>query len=140
MKIDEMNTISDDLRGDMVKHWKKADDSQREQLVAKHVFGLPVDDRYGKLVEKKESGGIRIIALPESCKNENFKSTQKEMEGAGWTVEIISLPRSTRKIIRMSHEKSGITVETHPMPEADGIRFCSLMAIEAQKEAAINGQ
>jgi hypothetical protein len=135
-----MKTINDILRGELTKQWKESSEELRDQMIAADIFDLKVDTRYGKIVEKKETGGLRVLPLPDYVKRDNCRlKIIDAMEQRGWKFEVQKLPRSMRVIGRFDNIKANMIVTTHPMPELDALRFGAIMANELEKALA-NGE
>lgn len=131
-----MRDISDELRQEIQAMWANGE-SVREQMLAADVFDISVDFRYGKVTEKKETGGIRLINLPTYVSRAQAAPRVREhMEKNGWKVEVTPIPRSSRVVVSMHHEALGLEVSSHAMPEQDAMRFCALLAVALVREAA----
>lgn len=123
------------------QNWLKMEDvpGARQQEVARRVFGLNVDPAYGKIVEPKESGGVRIIELPEETKPENWGRTIAPLlESRGWKLFFTQAPRSTLSLGRAEHPDRQLAVDTQfLMPQADLAAVLGLCIAELELEIAI---
>lgn len=109
--------------------WLPSSPAERYQSIAILVFGVPIDLNYGKIVEQKESGGIRLLPVPENCRYPGIvEHLQDVMKERGWEIHPISLPRSTLSQVTYEHAGKGLRVISTAMPEDDAILFTGLLA------------
>ena len=109
--------------------WIPAPPAMRYQTIANEVFGVPVDRAYGKIVEKKETGGIRLLPIPLHCQYPgNVIYMQEFMKGRGWKIDIENLPRSSLTCVTYTHAEKNIRVASPAMPEEDAVLFAGWVA------------
>ncbi|MGZ8432750.1 MAG: hypothetical protein ACXWYM_00200 [Candidatus Binatia bacterium] len=132
-----MKNVSDELQARISESWKKSNDALRGQTLAREVFGQNIDPHYGMIVEKKESGGVKLTPIDPKYTRPSTVDVKAAMADRGWRTSVIALPRSGRVTVCMENEALGITVGTHPMPEEDGVRMCAILAVAAEKEVGL---
>lgn len=122
----------------LLEAWKLGSKTQRQQMIAIEIFGLNVDPNFGKIVEKKDTGGVRLLNMPEWTEPEKAKKKVEEiMKEHGWRIETIPAPRSSRVTALATCERlGGAEVDSPLMPEADAVCFVALAAMRLEKEIA----
>lgn len=131
-----MKILNERTQSVMNHKWSTADESQRSVMIATNIFGYDVDENYDKLVERKESGGVRLLPIPVECKRDGSESVREKMDVLGWKAEVIAKPRSSRVSVIYYNEKLDAQAETHTMPQDQALRYGALLAIQLEREIA----